>query len=204
MTIYKRIKKTVTALDAAQMYGLNVRSNGMTNCPFHEDHNPSLKLDRYFYCFGCHAHGDVIDFVSRLFGVSRYDAAQRIAVDFGIYAPPPTRPNPIQNNAEPYRPLAPFCIFLLRDYLHLLWIWRVRYEPTTITEVPDDRYVEACKNVPIVNDLIDDLRDGDKEFQSRAMAILLENENWKRLQEYVRKQKKEEAACGERTNEQYA
>ena len=51
---------------------------------------------------------------------------------------------------------------------------------------------------------IDDLRDGDKEFQNRAMAILLENENWKRLQEYVRKQKKEEAACGERTNEQYA
>ena len=44
MTIYKRIKDTVTALDAAQMYGLNVRSNGMTNCPFHEDHNPSLKL----------------------------------------------------------------------------------------------------------------------------------------------------------------
>ena len=38
MTIYKRIKDTVTALDAAQMYGLNVRSNGMTNCPFHEDH----------------------------------------------------------------------------------------------------------------------------------------------------------------------
>ena len=44
MTIYKRIEDTVTALDAAQMYGLNVRSNGMTNCPFHEDHNPSLKL----------------------------------------------------------------------------------------------------------------------------------------------------------------
>ena len=92
----------------------------------------------------------------------------------------------------------------MRDYLHLLWIWRVRYKPTTITEVPDDRYVEACKNIPIVNDLIDDLRDGDKEFQNRAMAVLLENENWKRLQEYVRKQKKEEAACGERTNEQYA
>ena len=44
MTIYKRIKDTVTALDVAQMYGLNVKSNGMTNCPFHEDHNPSLKL----------------------------------------------------------------------------------------------------------------------------------------------------------------
>ena len=81
-----------------------------------------------------------------------------------------------------------------------MWIWRVRYEPTTITEVPDDRYVEACKNIPIVNDLIDDLRDGDKEFQNRAMAVLLENENWKRLQEYVRKQEKEEVAYDEGTN----
>ena len=200
MTIYKRIKETVTALDAAQMYGMNVRSNGMTNCPFHEDHTPSLKLDKHFYCFGCYAHGDVIDFVSRLFGISRYDAAQIIAADFGIYDPPPAHPNAVKNNAEPYRPSAPFCIFLLRDYLHLLWIWRLRYEPTTITEVLDDRYVEACKNIPIVNDLIDDLRDGDKEFQNRALAVLRENENWKKLQDYVNKYKKEGDACGEGTN----
>ena len=137
----------------------------------------------------------MIDFVSRLFGISRYDAAQRIAADFGIYAPPPTHPNPIKINAEPYRPSAPFCIFLLRDYLHLLWIWRIRYEPTTITEVPDDRYVEACKNIPIVNDLIDELRDGDKEFQNRALAVFRKNENWKKLQDYVNKHKKEVDAC---------
>ena len=200
MTIYKRIKDTVTALDAAQMYGLNVRSNGMTNCPFHEDHNPSLKLDRHFYCFGCHAHGDVIDFVSRLFGISRYDAAQKIAADFGIYTPPPSHPNPIKDNAEQYRPSAPFCIFLLRDYLHLLWIWRVRYEPTTVTEAPDDRFVEACKNIPIVQNLLDELRDNDPVFQNHALSVLRENGNWKKLQDYVNIHKKEGDACDEGTN----
>ena len=200
MTIYKRIKDTVTVLDAAQMYGLNVRSNGMTNRPFHEDHNPSLKLDRHFYCFGCHAHGDVIDFVSRLFGVSCYDAAQRIAADFGICEPPSPQPNITKTNAEPYRPSAPFCIFLLRDYLHLLWIWRVRYEPTTITEVPDDRYVEACKNIPIAQNLLDELRDNNPVFQDQALSVLRQNENWKKLQDYVNKYKKEGDACGEGTN----
>lgn len=195
MTIYKRIKDTVTALDAAQMYGLNVRSNGMTNCPFHEDQNPSLKLDRHFYCFGCHVHGDVIDFVSRLFGISRYDAAQRIAADFGIYAPPPTHPNPIKNNAEPFRPSVPFCIFLLKDYLRLLWIWRVQYEPAATEEIPHDRFVEACKNIPSVQNLLDELRDRDADFQKHALNILLEKENWKKLQIHLKQQKKEADAC---------
>ena len=204
MTIYKRIKETVTALDAAQMYGLNVRSNGMTNCPFHEDHNPSLKLDKYFYCFGCYVHGDVIDFVSQLFGISCYDAAQRIAADFGIYDPPPTQPNVVNIHAEPYRPSAPFCISLLRDYLHLLWIWRVRYEPTTVTETPDDRFVEACKNISIVQNLLEELREKDPVFQKHALSVLQENENWKMLQNHVRKQKKEGDACGEGTNDHCA
>lgn len=195
MTIYKRIKETVTALDAAQMYGLNVRSNGMTNCPFHEDHDPSLKLDRHFYCFGCHAHGDVIDFVSRIFRISRYDAAQRIAADFGIYEPPSPQPNNAKNNAEPFRPSVQFCIFLLKDYLRLLWIWRVQYEPAATEEILHDRFVEACKNIPIVQNLMDELRDRDADFQKHALNILLEKENWKKLQSYLKQQKKEADDC---------
>jgi hypothetical protein len=105
-----------------------------------------------------------------------------------------------KTNAEPYRPSAPFCIFLLRDYLHLLWIWRVRYEPTTITEVPDDRYVEACKNIPIAQNLLDELRDNNPVFQDQALSVLRQNENWKKLQDYVNKYKKEGDACGEGTN----
>ena len=34
-----------------------------------------MKLnERYFYCFGCGATGDVIDFVARLFGLNSYEA----------------------------------------------------------------------------------------------------------------------------------
>ena len=42
----------------------------MCVCPFHDDKNPSMKVDRRFHCFGCQADGDVIDFVSRLENVS--------------------------------------------------------------------------------------------------------------------------------------
>ena len=44
-----------------------------------------MKLnERYFYCFGCGATGDVIDLVARLFDLSSYEAAQKLAQDFGI------------------------------------------------------------------------------------------------------------------------
>src|SRR5690242_11706358 len=38
-------------------------------CPFHDDRNPSLKVEPggvRFHCFGCGAHGDAVDFVRRL------------------------------------------------------------------------------------------------------------------------------------------
>ena len=54
----------------AERYGIKVNRNGMCVCPFHNDKNPSMKVDRRFYCFGCGATGDVIDFVSRLHGIS--------------------------------------------------------------------------------------------------------------------------------------
>ena len=47
--------------DAAEQYGLQINRNGMCSCPFHEGRHLSMKLnERYFYCFGCEAAGDVI------------------------------------------------------------------------------------------------------------------------------------------------
>ena len=50
----------------AEHYGLKVNRNGMACCPFHNDRHPSLKLnEEYFFCFGCGAKGDVIDFAAQ-------------------------------------------------------------------------------------------------------------------------------------------
>ena len=83
MTIFEQAKALATAREAAEYYGLEVERSGMACCPFHEDHTPSLKLDERFHCFGCGEDGDVIDFVSRLFGLTAKEAAEKIIADFG-------------------------------------------------------------------------------------------------------------------------
>ena len=87
MTWFELIKQVVRIPEAAAYYGLHVSRNGMACCPFHDDRHPSMKLnERYFYCFGCGATGDVIDLVAKLFGLSSYEAAKKLAHDFGIDA----------------------------------------------------------------------------------------------------------------------
>ena len=84
MDLFRAVKENITAREAAERYGLKVSHSGMACCPFHNDHHPSLKLDERFYCFGCHATGDVIDFVARYLNLSPGASAKRIAVDFQI------------------------------------------------------------------------------------------------------------------------
>ena len=58
---------------------------GKALCPFHNDRHPSLDMaDDHYYCFACGEHGDVIDFVSRLFQLSPYDAARKLMADFHL------------------------------------------------------------------------------------------------------------------------
>ena len=91
MTIYETIKVAISVKQAAEHYGLKVNRNGMACCPFHNDRHPSLKLNEdYFFCFGCGVKGDVIDFVARSFDLSSYEAAQKLASDFGLDPKPPT------------------------------------------------------------------------------------------------------------------
>ena len=80
MNLFESVKAAVTVRQAAEHYGLEVNRGNMVCCPFHNDRIPSMKLNEdYFYCFGCGAHGDVIDLVARLFNLSSYDAAKKLA-----------------------------------------------------------------------------------------------------------------------------
>ena len=45
MTLFETVKDTVTTFQAAERYGLKVERNGMCKCPFHNDRNPSMKVD---------------------------------------------------------------------------------------------------------------------------------------------------------------
>lgn len=84
MNVFEVVKEAVTTRQAAENYGIRVNRNGMCICPFHNDKNPSMKVDKRFHCFGCQADGDVIDFTAKLFGLSVKEAALKLAADFGI------------------------------------------------------------------------------------------------------------------------
>ena len=45
MNVFEVVKQTVTTRQAAKMYGIRVSRNGMAVCPFHNDRNPSIKVD---------------------------------------------------------------------------------------------------------------------------------------------------------------
>ena len=45
MNVFEAVKQTVTTRQAAEMYGIRVNRHGMAVCPFHNDKNPSMKVD---------------------------------------------------------------------------------------------------------------------------------------------------------------
>ena len=61
MNLFQEIKAYVTALQAAEQYGIKINRNKMACCPFHDDHHPSMKIGQNYYCFACGAKGDVIE-----------------------------------------------------------------------------------------------------------------------------------------------
>ena len=83
--IFATVRQSILVREAAELYGIEVNRNGMACCPFHDDHTPSMKVNEdYFYCFGCGATGDVIDFTARLYDLSPREAAEKLAQDFGL------------------------------------------------------------------------------------------------------------------------
>ena len=84
MSIFSEIKEHLTARQVAEYYGLRVRRNGTACCPFHDDKHPSMKIDKNYHCFACGVGGDAIDYVSRMFGLSQYDAALKLVEDFNL------------------------------------------------------------------------------------------------------------------------
>ena len=202
MTMYETIKAAISVKQAAEHYGLKASRNGMACCPFHNDRHPSLKLNEdYFFCFGCGAKGDVIDLVARLFDLSGYEAAQKLAADFGISTEPgqavrasykPKRPHIRQ-----FREDEMLCSRVLTDYLHILEDWKLQYAPKTPDDEWDDRFVEACQMHCHIEYMADVLTVGDLEERVALVDELMKNGKIAFLKEYTARKKKEVAHRGE-------
>lgn len=83
--IFQQIRSHITLTEVIRSYGLEITRNNMMICPFHSEKTPSLKIyENTYKCFGCGASGDTVSFISKLFGISMYEAACKINSDFSL------------------------------------------------------------------------------------------------------------------------
>ena len=175
MNVFEAVKPKISTRQAAEMYGIKVNRNGMAVCPFHNDKNPSMKVDKRFHCFACQADGDVIDFVSRLCGLPCKEAAMKLADDFGISYDsrhkPTVRPHIREPTAEQlYQKEEARCYRVLTDYFHLLRRWETQHAPKQPDDVWHPLFVEALQRKSHIEYLIDTLIDGTKEEKQALVA----------------------------------
>ena len=191
MNCFQNVKYGVSCREAAERYGVEINYYGMALCPFHNDRHPSLYVaDDHYYCFACGEHGDVIDFVSKLFQLSLYEAAQKLAADFHLT---PDRPpsaaalhaKRIRTEAQQLRESERLCFSVLSDYACVLRDWKVQYAPQSQAEAPDERFVEACRKLDEAEYYLDILAFGDSHERAEVVRYLLADGRLDKLKEKI-------------------
>ena len=192
MNLFETVKAAVTPRMAAERYGLPIQQGGMVCCPFHADRTPSMKLNEdYFYCFGCGATGDVIDLAARLFDLSKYEAVQKLAADFGISGEKPSvlaklKRGKTQAEAERH------CFRVLRDYFGILQDWKEHCAPQSPEDPIDPRYAEACHMLERIGNMLDILACGTPQERAEVVADLQQDERLARMEARNRQLREDE------------
>lgn len=116
------IRRQFPIEDIVRAAGVELRPAGhgfVGCCPFHDDSTPSMSVggvpDR-FTCFGCGAHGDVIDFVQQLHNLSFIEAVRRLTTDGQAMAPRLPPRIPTSRPAHPMRVVSPERAFQINAY----------------------------------------------------------------------------------------
>ena len=200
MNLFQTVKSAVTVKQAAALYSLPITTTGMTRCPFHEDHTPSMKLnDAYYYCFGCGATGDVIELTARIFDLSSLQAARKLVQDCGLSpGKPPSGAVALSKLLtaifDTQQEDIAYCLRVLYDYRNLLTRWRIKYAPHSPEESLDDRFVEALHMLDVVDDLMDRLAFGLPSQKAAAAKRLLDGQLLPRMEARLATFEEKEAA----------
>ena len=189
MNVFEAVKQSVTTRQSASYYGIRVGRNGMACCPFHNDRTPSMKVDSRYYCFGCGASWDVIDFAASLHGLGKRDAAFRLAEDFSIpydgasHTPAAKRTPPKPAPEQMLRWAEKHCFKVLCDYLHLLEHWKIGYAPQPQDAVWHPLFVEALQKISYIEYLLYILLFG--EMEEKAALIVEQGKEVMRLEQRI-------------------
>jgi DNA primase len=85
-------KQNLDLVSVVEASGVEVKRYGARHvglCPFHDEKTPSFFIfdNNRFKCFGCGAHGDSIDFIQKLYGLSFQDALKHLGIEKGEITP---------------------------------------------------------------------------------------------------------------------
>ena len=202
MNLFQNVKYGVNCREAAERYGVSINRQGKALCPFHNDRHPSLYVaDDHYHCFACGEHGDVIDFVSKLFLLSLYDAAQKLAADFHLSPDKPPsaaalHAKRIRTEAQQLKANERLCFSVLSDYARVLRDWKVQYAPQSPAEAPDERFVEACHKLDEVEYYLDILTSGNSYERSEVIHQQMADGKLDELRQRLEKIHKEELEDG--------
>ena len=155
------IRRLLTMRQVAERYGFDPNRSGFIKCPFHQgDHTASLKIypgDRGFHCFGCGAHGSVIDFVMRLFDLSFPQAVVRLSSDFnlGLTAHRLTR-HEASKILEDRRKREEEKERAAQEYRKMAEEHRYWWEALKYFDFPHPLWEQAVKRLPYLEDWLDE------------------------------------------------
>ncbi|MDQ7834485.1 MAG: DNA primase [Humidesulfovibrio sp.] len=87
--VIQTLKQRVNIVDVVGRYVALRPASGrhMGLCPFHQEKTASFSVNEvegFYYCFGCQAGGDVLDFYMRINGLEFKDALRQLAEEAGI------------------------------------------------------------------------------------------------------------------------
>lgn len=191
MNLFQNVKYGVSCREAVERYGVSVNRQGKALCSFHNDRNPSLLVaDDHYYCFACGEHGDVIDFVGRLFQLSPYDAARKLMADFHLSPDKPPsaaalHAKRIRTEAQRLMENERLCFSVLSDYARVLRDWKVRYAPQSPDEPVHARFMEACHKLDETEYYLDILCAGDSHERAEVVSYLLADGRLDKLKEKI-------------------
>ncbi|MDR3647216.1 MAG: DNA primase [Candidatus Babeliales bacterium] len=92
MDLFNFIRTQLPILDVVSEY-TTLKQSGhyfKGNCPFHSEKTASFSVSPHkdiFYCFGCHATGDVVGFLSKIENCSQFEAAKFLVERYNLKVP---------------------------------------------------------------------------------------------------------------------
>ena len=77
-----KIKSKSDLITILNYYGIHLNKSNMAKCPFHNEKTASLSIKEegnkaIYHCFGCNAHGDIIDFIREKEGLEPLHAVKK-------------------------------------------------------------------------------------------------------------------------------